>query len=147
MLLGGRSALPLALRLIRSGKSAPRRLTNWRKPAEAEIVEVAGQRKLLQWTVPGIAHFFTMWGFTILMVTILEAYGSLFHEVSTSRSSARSSGWVSPRTSSRPRSSLRVGVFTVLRLMNAPSRRDRASRFYGSHTGAAWMVLRDHLLS
>ena len=41
---------------------------------------MAGQRKLLQWTVPGLAHFFTMWGFTILLLTIIEAYGDLFHE-------------------------------------------------------------------
>ena len=39
---------------------------------------MAGQRKLLQWTVPGLAHFFTMWGFTILLLTIIEAYGDLF---------------------------------------------------------------------
>jgi Fe-S oxidoreductase len=29
----------------------------------------------------------------------------------------------------------------VIRLRNAPARRQRASRFYGSHTGAAWLVL------
>ena len=46
---------------------------------EAELVEVAGQRKLLHWTVPGLAHFFTMWGFTVLMTTIIEAYGALFN--------------------------------------------------------------------
>ena len=46
---------------------------------------MAGQRKLLQWTVPGMAHFFTMWGFTILLLTIIEAYGDLFTGTSTSR--------------------------------------------------------------
>ena len=25
-----------------------------------------------------MAHFFTMWGFTILILTIIEAYGDLF---------------------------------------------------------------------
>ena len=40
--------------------------------------EVGGQRKLLQWTVPGLAHAFTFWGFTILLLTIIEAYGDLF---------------------------------------------------------------------
>jgi Fe-S oxidoreductase len=29
----------------------------------------------------------------------------------------------------------------VIRLKQAPARRDRASRFYGSHTGAAWLTL------
>ena len=49
-----------------------------RKVTDAEVTEVAGQRKLLKWTVPGLAHFFTMWGFTVLLTTIIEAYGSLF---------------------------------------------------------------------
>ena len=38
---------------------------------------MGGQRKLLKWTVPGMAHAFTFWGFTILLFTILEAYGDL----------------------------------------------------------------------
>ena len=37
-----------------------------------------GQRKLLKWTVPGVAHFLMFWGFIILAATILEAYGALF---------------------------------------------------------------------
>ena len=66
-------------RLIRSGQPAPDRTRGSIIPkVEAETVEVAGQRKLLQWTVPGLAHFFTMWGFTVLLFTILEAYGALF---------------------------------------------------------------------
>ena len=41
-------------RLIRSGQPAPDRFTRQLRPqAEAELSEVAGQRKLLQWTVPG----------------------------------------------------------------------------------------------
>ena len=29
---------------------------------------------------PALAHFFTMWGFTILLLTIIEAYGALFQK-------------------------------------------------------------------
>ena len=66
-------------KLIRSGKKDPNRTRGpLSRKVEAETVEVAGQRKLLQWTVPGLAHFFTMWGFTILLLTIIEAYGDLF---------------------------------------------------------------------
>ena len=66
-------------KLIRSGKKDPNRTRGpISRKVEAETVEVAGQRKLLQWTVPGLAHFFTMWGFTILLLTIIEAYGDLF---------------------------------------------------------------------
>ena len=32
-------------------------------------------------------------------------------------------------------------VFTIIRIKNAPAKKQRESRFYGSHTGAAWMVL------
>src|SRR5690606_19296387 len=34
-----------------------------------------------------------------------------------------------------------LGVFTVIRIRNAPEREQRASRFYGSHTGGAWLIL------
>ena len=37
-----------------------------------------GQRKLLKWTVPGVAHALTFWGFIVLLLTIIEAYGDLF---------------------------------------------------------------------
>jgi hypothetical protein len=40
--------------------------------------EVLGQRKLLKWSVPGVAHFAVFWGFVILGATILEGYGALF---------------------------------------------------------------------
>ena len=66
-------------RLISAGEPAvPARNKDVPSRVEAEVVEVGGQRKLLQWTVPGLAHFFTFWGFTILLLTILEAYGALF---------------------------------------------------------------------
>ena len=67
-------------RLIRAGKPDPSRTRGSVVPkAEAEVTEVAGQRKLLQWTVPGLAHFFTMWGFFVLASVYLEAYGVLFN--------------------------------------------------------------------
>src|SRR6476620_1849129 len=44
-----------------------------------QIKEVFGQTRLLKWSIPGIAHFFTMWGFFILASVYLEAYGVLFN--------------------------------------------------------------------
>jgi Fe-S oxidoreductase len=107
------------------------------------VAEAAGvqQRKLLQWTVPGAAHAATFWGFTILLLTIIESFGALFD-----------------RTFSLPwighwafigfiEDLVAVGVlagiitFTVIRLRNNPHTEGRKSRFYGSHTGAAWLVL------
>ncbi len=127
--------------LIRSGQDAPRRWHGFAKVSEAEVTEVAGQRKLLKWTVPGVAHFFTMWGFTILLATIIEAYGALFDRdfhipwIGTSNWLAFVEDFFATAVL------VSLAVFTVIRLINAPSRKDRASRFYGSHTNAAWAVL------
>jgi hypothetical protein len=73
-------------KLIRSGKKDPNRSRGpISRKVEAETVEVAGQRKLLQWTVPGLAHFFTMWGFTILLLTIIGPTATSSTSTSTSR--------------------------------------------------------------
>src|SRR5271166_902719 len=129
-------------RLIRAGQPAPDRTRGPLSPrAEAEITEVAGQRKLLQWTVPGIAHFFTMWGFTILLLTIIEAYGDLFDKYFHIPLIGTWS-WIGFIEDFFAVAVLvALIVFAVIRLKNAPARRKRKSRFYGSHTGAAWLVL------
>jgi Fe-S oxidoreductase len=127
--------------LIRSGQDAPRRWHGFATVSEAEVTEVAGQRKLLKWTVPGLAHFFTTWGFTILLATIIEAYGSLFDRdfhipwIGTSNWLAFVEDFFATAVL------VSLAVFTVIRIVNAPSRKERASRFYGSHTNAAWAVL------
>jgi Fe-S oxidoreductase len=128
-------------KLIRSGQPAPRRWQGFRKVSETEVVEVAGQKKLLKWTVPGLAHFFTMWGFTVLMTTILEAYGSLFDRNFHIPLIGRDNwlGFIEDFFATAVLVSL--VVFTVIRIKNAPSRKERESRFYGSHLGAAWAVL------
>ncbi len=129
-------------KLIRTGAPAPDRTRGSVVPrVEAETVEVAGQRKLLKWTVPGVAHFFTMWGFTILLLTIIEAYGDLFNKyfhipgIGTWE-------WIGAIEDFFIVAVLAaLCVFTVIRIRNAPARKERKSRFYGSHTGAAWIVL------
>ncbi|MDE3044249.1 MAG: (Fe-S)-binding protein [Acidobacteriota bacterium] len=128
-------------KLIRSGQAAPRRWQGLRKVSEVEVVEVAGQQKLLRWTVPGIAHFFTMWGFTVLLTTIVEAYGALFQR-SFHIPLIGQSNWLAFVEDFFSTAVLvSLVVFSIIRLRNAPARKDRASRFYGSHTGAAWAVL------
>ncbi len=127
--------------LIRSGAPAKRPFQGFSKAAEAEVIEVAGQKKLLQWTVPGLAHFFTMWGFTILLLTIIEAYGALFNRDFAIPLIGHSSaiGFIEDFFAVAVLVSL--CVFTVIRIKNSPQRKQRSSRFYGSHTGAAWLVL------
>src|SRR5271155_1587632 len=69
-------------RLALSGQPAPERIEAARehlgRDLETQATEVIGQRKLLKWSVPGAAHALTFWGFIVLVLTILEAYGSLF---------------------------------------------------------------------
>jgi Fe-S oxidoreductase len=127
--------------LIRAGQPAPRRWQGFRKVSETEVVEVAGQKKLLQWTVPGLAHFFTMWGFTILMTTILEAYGSLFSRNFHIPLIGRDNWLGFTEDFFATAVLVSLVVFTIIRIKNAPSRKERESRFYGSHLGAAWAVL------
>ena len=67
-------------RLIGTGRPAPDRFEHAWARLRAELVEVFGQRKLLKRPIPGLAHFFTFWGFVILLTTIAEAYGELFSD-------------------------------------------------------------------
>jgi hypothetical protein len=128
-------------KLIRSGQPAPRRWQGLRKVSEAEVAEVAGQRKLLRWTVPGLAHFFTMWGFTVLLTTIVEAYGALFSRNFHIPLIGQDNWLAFVEDFFATAVLVSLVVFTIIRIKNAPSRKDRASRFYGSHLGAAWLVL------
>lgn len=128
-------------RLLRSGQDAPRRWRGFRRVSDVEIVEVAGQRKLLRWTVPGLAHFFTMWGFTVLLTTIIEAYGALFQRDFHIPWIGQSNWLALVEDFFATAVLISLVVFSVIRLVQSPSRRERRSRFYGSHTGAAWAVL------
>ncbi len=127
--------------LISSGKPAPGRTDNLGGRIWAELSEVIGQRKLLKKTVPGIAHALTFWGFIILLATIIEAVGALFSQTFAIPLIGHDSwlGFLEDLFCVLILVSL--VVFTILRIRNAPSRRQRESRFYGSHTGAAWIVL------
>ncbi|HEV3268093.1 MAG TPA: (Fe-S)-binding protein [Acidimicrobiales bacterium] len=128
-------------RLIRSGQPAPRRWQGFRKVADAEVTEVAGQRKLLRWTVPGLAHFFTMWGFTVLLTTILEAFGALFDRDFHIPWIGQSNWLAFVEDFFATAVLVSLVVFAIIRLKNTPAKKQRASRFFGSHTGAAWLVL------
>jgi len=132
-------------RLGRTGQPAPERVAAVRDhpgtDAETQVTEVFGQRKLLKWSVPGVAHFLTFWGFIILFLTIIEAYGDLFSKTFAIPGIGHWA-WVGFLEDLFAVGVL-VGIatFAVIRLRNEPSREGRKSRFAGSHTGAAWLVL------
>ncbi|MGH4007088.1 MAG: 4Fe-4S dicluster domain-containing protein, partial [Pseudonocardiaceae bacterium] len=127
--------------LIRSGQPDHGRTAELGTRLRAQLVEVFGQRRLLKWTIPGLAHFFTFWGFVILITVYVEAYGALFDE-----------NFAIPLIGRWPvlgfgQDFIALAVlasiiaFAVMRVRQAPERRQRASRFYGSHTGGAWLIL------
>jgi len=128
-------------RLISSGQGAPGRLDGIGQRAKDQLREVFGQRKLLQWSVPGLAHFFTFWAFIVLAATILEAYGALFDRDFAIPVIGRWAllGFLEDFFAVAVLVSL--ATFSIIRLRQAPARKERDSRFYGSHTGAAWLVL------
>ncbi len=132
-------------RLAKSGQPAPERLAYARSHLAADVKtqlsEVIGQRKLLKWSVPGAAHAATFWGFIVLLLTIIEVYGDLFSRT-----------FAIPGIGTWPvigfiedlfAVAVLAGIitFTVIRMRNSPKTRGRASRFLGSHTRAAWLVL------
>ncbi|HEY2766306.1 MAG TPA: (Fe-S)-binding protein [Pseudonocardiaceae bacterium] len=127
--------------LVRSGQPAPGRTDHLGERLRAQLVEVFGQQRLLKWTIPGLAHFFTFWGFVILASVYLEAYGALFDE-----------NFAIPLIGHWPALGFlqdfialavlaSIVAFAIIRVRQAPARRQRASRFYGSHTGGAWLIL------
>ena len=129
-------------RLVRSGQPAPGRADRMGERLRAQLVEVFGQRRLLRWSVPGIAHFFTFWGFIVLAITIVEAYGALVISEDFAFPFFGHARWLGFLEDFFAVAVLvALIVFAVLRLVNAPDREHRASRFYGSHTGAAWVIL------
>jgi Fe-S oxidoreductase len=127
-------------KLITSGQPA-QRVDNLPARVAAQVTEVFGQRKLLKWSVPGVAHFLTFWGFVILASVYLEAYGALFSERFHIPLIGRWAVLGFAQDFIAVAVLISLGVFTVIRLRQAPERRQRASRFYGSHTGGAWLIL------
>jgi hypothetical protein len=132
-------------RLALSGQPAPERIQAAREHLGTDLgtqaTEVIGQRKLLKWSVPGAAHAATFWGFIVLLLTIIEAYGDLFSRTFAIPGIGHWAviGFLEDLFAV----AVLAGIitFTVIRLRNDPHREGRASRFFGSHTRAAWVVL------
>ena len=132
-------------RLAFSGQPAPERVAYARShpagEAETQLTEVIGQRKLLKWSVPGAAHAATFWGFIVLLLTIIEAYGALFSRTFAIPGIGHWAfiGFIEDLFALGVLAG--IVTFTVIRVRNNPHKEGRRSRFFGSHTRAAWVVL------
>jgi Fe-S oxidoreductase len=147
-------ALPLAARRIwflyrvtMSGQPAPDRVKGVARQLPAaigrQVIEVFGQKKLLKWTIPGVAHFFVFWAFVILATVYFEAYAVLL-----SRNPEWS--WLIFDNWSvlgflqdfiAVMCFLGIIAFWFIRMRNSPEKLGRASRFKGSHLTGAYFVL------
>ncbi|MCW2917473.1 MAG: protein of unknown function cysteine-rich region domain protein [Actinomycetia bacterium] len=143
--LAGRRVLFL-YKLAKSGQPAPDRVASVKRDpkgdVETQVVEVLGQKKLLKWTVAGLAHFFVMWAFILLITVYLEAYGALllgldFHIplIGTWPVLGFIQDFIAIACA------LGLLTFAIIRIKDSPKRLDRKSRFKGSHTGGAWLIL------
>jgi Fe-S oxidoreductase len=131
-------------KLIRSGQPTSDengRKDNLGKRITTQFEEVLGQTRLLRWSIPGIAHFFTMWGFFILASVYLEAYGLLFvHDFAIPFIGHWDAlGFLQDFFAVAVL--FGIATFAVIRIVREPKKHGRDSRFYGSHTGGAWLIL------
>ena len=128
-------------KLVLSGQPVSGRADDIGTRIWTQIAEVFGQRRLLKWSIPGLAHFFTMWGFFILITVYIEAYGTLFqpnfHIPIVGRWDAL--GFLQDFIALAVLAG--ITTFAIIRLRSEPKEYGRSSRFYGSHTGGAWLIL------
>ncbi len=127
--------------LIRSGQPAVGRTDQVPARVEAEFSEVLGQKKLLKWTAPGVAHVFAFWGFLVLTITVIEAFAEIFVP---SFAFPIFGTWTFVRFMEDLFAVLVVigiAIFAIIRLRTNPAKQGRTSRFFGSHVSGAWLVL------
>ena len=126
-----------------SGQAAPGRLDGIGQRAKDQLREVFGQRKLLQWSVPGAAHFLTFWA---LHRARRDDPRGLRRARSTATSRSRSSG--TGRCSGFLEDFFAVAVLRVAGdVLGHPAAQTLRSAGSGRHAStartprAAWLVL------
>ncbi|MET0756886.1 MAG: (Fe-S)-binding protein, partial [Mycobacterium sp.] len=83
----------------------------------------------------------TMWGFFVLATVYLEAYGLLFDPNFHIPFIGRWDGLGFLQDFFAVAVLLGITTFAIIRLRTEPKEHGRESRFYGSHTGGAWLIL------
>ena len=132
-------------RLVRAAEPMPARMTGWAEKGRYLVTHVLGQRKLLQWTGPGMLHAAIFWGFIVLQTHTLEAVGEVFdpnfHIPGFAPGLMRTEVLGFAQDLFTVLVLLAVVGFAVIRLAQAPARRGRGSRFAGSNLDEGWYVL------
>ena len=117
------------------------RKDNLGKRITTQFEEVFGQTRLLKWSIPGMAHFFTMWGFFILGSVYVEAFGLLVIRDFAIPFVGHWDALGFLQDFFAVAVLLGIATFAVIRIVREPKKHGRDSRFYGSHTGGAWLIL------
>ncbi|GAA3237000.1 (Fe-S)-binding protein [Actinocorallia longicatena] len=143
--LAGKRVLFL-VKLFKSGQPAPDRVASVKRDPkgdiEGQVTEVLGQKKLLKWTVAGLAHFFVMWAFFLLITVYLEAGVALLFGLDVHIPFLQDWGPIGfVQDTIALACAAGLLTFAIIRLKNAPAKLGRKSRFDGSHTGGAWVIL------
>jgi Fe-S oxidoreductase len=129
------------IRLLMSARPDPGRFRNVPKNIKYELTKVIGQRKLLQWKTPGLAHAFTFWGFLVIQITLIESVGEIFDREFKIPIVGHQAwlGFIEDFFI------LAVVValitFALIRLARNPREYGRKSRFYSSHQWQAFVIL------
>jgi hypothetical protein len=144
-----------AMFLINLARAAtPNPARSFRKAAmgnlKLALVNIFGNRKLLRWTLPGIAHFWVMWSFFIVQTTLLEAAGELYigPEFQLPLLNALSLGGITAydllgffQDGFMLLSLIGIAIFAAIRISQHPQGIGRRSRFTGSNLNQGWWVL------
>ncbi|RKS79558.1 Fe-S oxidoreductase [Actinomadura pelletieri DSM 43383] len=143
--LAGRRVLFL-IDIARNAQPDPERVLRVRREPKADVqdqvTEVFGQRKLLKWSLAGIAHAAVMWAFFLLITVYLEAAVALLFGLDAHIPGLQTWGPIGFVQDTIALAALAgLIVFAGIRIKNSPKRIGRASRFKGSHLGGAWITL------
>ena len=137
--LAGRAAAHI-VRLVRTGQPAPARFDQPGRRLLTTAIETLGHTRMLKWSGIGLAHWFVFTGFGFLFLTLVTAYGQLFHaefalplvghwapyEIAT-----EAIGWLT---------TVAILALIAVRQLSHPRRAGRKSRFAGSSMWQAYYV-------
>ncbi len=126
--------------MVRAGQPNPERRRYVLKPQYA-LLKIIGQKKLLQWSGPGLAHAFTFWGFLVVQVALLESFGEFFWKDFRLPIIGTHSWFGTVLDFFIAAVGTALIAFALVRLKNNPRIWERRSRFYESHMGPAYLIL------
>jgi len=142
--VAGRRVLTL-VRLLGKARPMPERMGGWGGKLRAELTQVLGQQKILQWSGVGVLHALIFWGFLILQSQSLEAIGEVFdpdfHIPFFGPGTVRSEVLGFFQDLFTLLVIVAVVGFAIVRFTQNPRRLGRASRFDGSNMVQGWYVL------